>query len=521
LYGSTVIVSLITTPILVARLGVEGFGTLAFVLAVCSLFMLVELGVGEVTIRFLAYHAGRGDSRAVERVLRTTVGLSIAAGAFGWAALFFSAPYVAGFLNQPEAGRQITVNALRVGALIVFLQVAGVAFSMVPAALQRFDIRTWLYLPHSLVQGIGLALLAFLGFGICELLAFLAGTWFLVEILQILVARKLLPGIRLWPAVTRQGLEEVWRFGSCVAFARVFQSVSRQADRLLLAAFVGPAGVALFTVPYQILWRCLEFLRNLSVVLFPRFSSLSELEACRRIYGLATWAFLSLGAVFFVPAVVLLPDFLRLWISEEFAVRCSVTAQVLAVACFLRASLQPTEALLRGRGEGRAVARLAALISLSGLLANAVLIPFLGVPGAAYAFLFASLWGLPAALYAWRRTLRAEGGRELARDLLLPIAAAAFSLLLCLALRGRVGEALGWGSLVAWALLSSALTGVSLLVAEFSVGGRENRVAEILQRLRFILSTKGETLTSPQDTPSEPPVCVGSQIPEKDGTELL
>ncbi|MBW3592688.1 MAG: glycosyltransferase, partial [Actinobacteria bacterium] len=86
--------AVVSTPYIVHTLGVAAFGVYALVFTLIGYFAFLDLGLGAATIKYVSEFAGRGDTGAVEGVLRTAIGAYLVLGAFGAASIALTASFV-------------------------------------------------------------------------------------------------------------------------------------------------------------------------------------------------------------------------------------------------------------------------------------------------------------------------------------------------------------------------------------------------------------------------------------------
>lgn len=429
-WGWLTAVTFFLTPFLIARLGTDYYGLYVLIMSISGFLGLADLGLAEATLRYVAYYYGRQDVAGINRALGATLCVYVVTGCLAWAALFFGAPWVAGLLALPEQDLDLATSLLRLMAVNYGVVISTGAYGTIPKALQRYDIDSMLVIGQSVLQVTGTAVMLVVGLGVRELIAWSVLIAFARQVANMMAARRLIPNLRLLPTPSRAGLKEVFSYGVFSSLTQVVGMAASQADRLLLGALFSSSAVAHLNVPKTLVQRSSQVTPTAGHVLFPRFSANLNLANQRRLFLDATWGMLCTTILIFVPLTVLLPDFLRLWISAEFARESAWIGQLLAFGGILRGAFVPSEKLFQGRGKPQYVTVQYTISSVTVIGLNVLLISRLGLKGAGYANLVELAVPLLALLFAWKRVLCSDSWHPLARAVLVPYLLG----LLCLAI---------------------------------------------------------------------------------------
>jgi O-antigen/teichoic acid export membrane protein len=288
-------------------------------------------------------------------------------------------------------------------------------------ALHRYDVSTAIGSIQGVVRSAGLVGLVLLGFGVTGLVV-----WELVVIgagllVYVAAARRLLPGVRCFPSMSLSGLREIISYSVFSFTTHVFLIIYRESGRLLLGNRVGTESVAHFGTPDSIAQRIHLVVINAVETLVPRFSGRIESRSEKALLIGATWAaFLCVGAVY-VPLAVLMPDFLRLWISPDFAQQSGVGGRLITLGMIGSAAFAPMATLFRGRGQPGFVTAVMAATALTVLGSGIALVPVSGVEGAAFAYLLGNVTWVGGLCLGWVRLYPERPLPELARFVGLPL----------------------------------------------------------------------------------------------------
>ena len=381
----TGLVSLITVPVFIHRLGATSYGIYVLIQSLLGVTGIFNLGFGEAAIKFVSEADGRGDTTKMMNYFRNTLAVSLVVTGAGFGLLIMVAGVLAGTLLRAE-GQQ---KEIAVAALIWF----GVAWmgrningalSTLLAAKQRYD-RVVLIREGGVVLERVLSLAVVMcGGGLVAVFQsqivpqLIAGSLFAVS------TRRVIPDASLIPRFDRECLAKSFRFGVWQALSSVFFELSNSVDRWMIAALVSTRAVGYYGAIQVVTNGLWGILTGLASVLIPTFSYLQG----RREQGRSTSAFLTaswflslIGALLTVPLVWYGRPFLQLWIGAAAAQEAHVALMLSLVAQTLLNASAAQTCFLIGTGRTAWNARIA--------LANVVLTA--AINGVALRF-----WGMDA-----------------------------------------------------------------------------------------------------------------------------
>ncbi len=473
-------VGFLLTPFLTASLGADYYGLFLLVTSISGLLTVMDLGLGQATLRYVAYYYGRNDLAGINRAMGSTSAVYLVTGSLAWAMLFFGAPWLASWLALAPADVALGISLLRLTAFNLGLMLVSGAFGAIPPALQRYDINSLVTVAQSALQVVGTVVILRSGGGVYELVLWAVISTLVRQIANVVIAKCLIPRLRLMPLPSRAGLREVFGYGVFATATQMLGIVWKEADRLLVGGLLNTASVAYLSVPKSLVFRGTDAVASLGAALFPRFSVTQDLEEARRLFLTATWSLLLATSALYVPVTLLFPAFLRLWMGPEFAQESARIGQIIAFSCIIRGAYVPYQNLFQGIGKPQYLTAFYLASGLSSLAFNVALIPSWGLAGAGYAYVFTLIWGVVALAFSWRRVLQGQSLRPLLRAVAVPSALALSSLMLCNRLY-TIPADLGWlGLLAAGGAMMVATTG--LMIGVDLIWGAGSSYAGVLLR---------------------------------------
>ncbi|ELY89769.1 flippase [Natrinema altunense] len=361
----------------------DGYGALYWAIGILAIVQLfADLGLSRSVARYISEYR-ESDPGQVPHLLRSVVTAKIVLlTVVGYALLLFH-ERIAAVLGDPGAAPFLAAGVLY---LVVF---SGSTFAQV--ALQGFNHLGYsaivqaisgagrlLFAVAFVLAGLG-ALGAFFGYIVGYAIAAAVG----MGILYYGFYRRYETAAEYEDGLSRRLLE----YSIPLTATRSANVIDKQIDIVLVGVFLNPAAVAFYTLAKQITDFVLAPAESLGFTISPNFGeqkAAGELEEARRIYQTSLTNVLLLYIPAAVGLAIVAEPFLTMVIGEDYAGAAPVL-QVLAGFVVLQAITNLTSDSLDylGRARARAVAKGGTALANLGL--NVLLIPTIGVVGAAIA----------------------------------------------------------------------------------------------------------------------------------------
>ena len=422
--GLPLLVAVAAVPGLVARLGVERFGLLALAWTVLGSWNVVDLALGRAVTRAAAAVGDRGDrgdrsERGEEGRLPAVLGSALALqallGSAGALLLAAGAPWLAGaVLDLPAPLAAEAAAAFRVLALSLPLTLLAGCLRSLLEGLRRFDLVNLVRLPSGVATFALPWLGAWAGWGLPAIVALLVLARAAGLLAHLGLCRRAVPGLR--PRVRRAEVLALARFGGWLTVANLVPPLLIVADRFLIGALVSLRAVALYSVPFEVVFRLWILPTSVLAAVFPVLAAAAgrgDRAAVRRLAGRAARPVVLLLALPCAAALLAGRPLLGLWLGPDFAAAGAPVLALLAAGLLLSALASLQAAVLQALGRPDRIARLRLLELPLAAALSAALIHAWGIAGAALAALLRA--GADALLLAalvrreTRRETRPEG----------------------------------------------------------------------------------------------------------------
>jgi len=405
-----VALNLLTLPYVVSQLGEEAFGIFTLVLSVLGYFTFLDLGLNTASVKYIAEYWAKEDYKRINQVVGSTLVVYTIVGCLGSLAIWLATEWlITDVLKISTDLIGVSSTAFRVGSLGFLANMVSGAFSAVPRALQRFDIANKVTTGLATLSTLSTVVVLAMGAGLVQIVIVRLAINLLSIIASLSIAKHLIPSLTMYPQCTWSMLKELLRFGGLSAVNKVASQAMFHLNRLLLGSFLGPAAVTYYVIPSSLTSLMHRFLSTLTSVLFPLSSELSarrEVKRLKNMYVQVTKYVTVLATAIYLSIVLFSFPLLRFWMGQTFANQGSSTLSVLALSFYALSFNVVAYHVLNGIGKPEVNAISAVVGGVLNIGLCLILIPQIGILGAAVANLI-SMVRIPIyALYVNKRVLR-------------------------------------------------------------------------------------------------------------------
>ncbi|ELZ08659.1 flippase [Natrialba aegyptia] len=361
----------------------DGYGALYWVIGILAVIQLfADIGLGKSSARYISEYSER-DPGQIPHLLRTTIIAKLCVVSVVALVLLVVYDDLAAVLGNPGVASFLAIGALYivVNSFNAFSQVAFQGFNALgySAAIQAIaGVARFAFVIALVLAGFG-ALGALFGYVIGYTVAAAVGITILYERFY----RTYEPADEFEPGLSRRLL----KYSVPLTATRSANVIDKQIDTVLVGALLTPTAVAFYTLGKQITDFVLAPAEALGFTISPNFGeqkAADQLEQARQIYETSLVQTMLLYVPAAVGLVIVAEPFVRMVFGPDYAGAVPVL-QVLAGFVVLQAVTNLTSDSLDylGRARARAIAKGGTSAANFGL--NLLLIPMLGVVGAAIA----------------------------------------------------------------------------------------------------------------------------------------
>jgi O-antigen/teichoic acid export membrane protein len=274
--------AIVTTPLLIRVLGVEGYGIWVVLLSALSISVLAELGLCGALSVYLASPREADGSDLSATTLGTTFALLTAIGAAVTAVWFLSVPHLAALLfpTMPDGSNLLT--ALRVLGLVVLPKMWQNWLINYGMGLSRYDLQARAETASLVALNVGTVVLAWAGYELVVLMVWQLVVTLLTVGYHALLLRRAGATLADW-RWSRAHAAVLLRFGWQQWLSMIGQVIFSRADRLVVNAVLGPGAAGLYAAGVSIASKINEIS---AVTIQPIMQAISRMQAQRDKAGI-------------------------------------------------------------------------------------------------------------------------------------------------------------------------------------------------------------------------------------------
>lgn len=482
----------LVAPLLIARLGLDGYGVWVILFSLVAFLTLFDLGVRAAVARMVAFHRAKDDPARVGEAMSTAVAILAGLGGLAFAVMAVGSVW---FVDRLHAPAEMTAEAavcMRLIGVSVFLTLTLSPFDAALWAYQRFDRLNLVNIPTTVVRSVLLVVVARAGGGLVELaLVTLGSVAASVAVKGVLAVRNdpaLIPRVG---RVTRRAAAELLGFSIWVMAGTVIAVVRLQLTPVLIGVLLGVGLVTPFSNANRLAGVPANLLLTVATVLTPvatRAVAQNRTDALQRLLTTSGKYLFAASLALTAGLVCLGRPVLGLWVGPVLGPEMLEVAFTLLVVLALGEALPNTQwvsqAILGAAAQYRrvaylAVAELAVMVLLTVLLAK----PY-GLLGVCLAVAVPGVLFRGLLLYALAAKVAGLSAGEYVRRVAVPAAAAVAVPSLALAAGVWAREPRTWAEVFAYAGGFGLLLAVAGLAGFPEVRGRPE-VARVLARVRL------------------------------------
>ncbi len=380
----TMLVSLLLTPYIISKLGVQRFGLWSLTIVITSYFSLLDLGFGTSFVKYIAEYHTREDYKAINGVFNTGLAFHLALAIAIIASVLSLSDGILRLFKIPAELLPEAKFVLVIATVIFSLtNVLGV-FQAVINGLQRMDVTNLIALGMSMPRILGTVLFLELGYGLKGLIVNEALVFTLTALSLIFWAFKLLPQLKLgWGFYRRKDLYQLLNYGIKVQISRLADLASAQTGKLLVGYFLGVSPVAFYELGSKVVLTSKRLPRVLLSALLPAASEIDakeDLASQHRLYtrGSKYLVLAAAPALSFIVAGA--PLIMLTWMGRGYE-RSVLVIQLLAVGHLVHLLTGVGTTIAKGMGRPECETRYSILLLAMNTLLGIILIIKLGFWG--------------------------------------------------------------------------------------------------------------------------------------------
>lgn len=386
----TIIVAIISIPILIESLGVEGFGILTIAWLITGYFGMLDLGVGRALTKILSEKLGREELDDIAENIWTALILCLVLGLIGLCLLASISPYLVNniFIIESFSVDDIEVS-LYLLALAVPVIILSAALSGILQSYQRFDLVNIIRAPAGSFIFLGPVIALSFSEDITIVILSLVITRFIECVMYFIFCIRIVPQIMNGIKPKKSLFGQFIRFGSWMTISNILGPILIYLDRFLIASVISVSAVSFYATSHEIIQRLMILPGAIVGVVFPALGALlgrnDTKEASLLLFKGVKFTYIAITPIIII-LYIFAEEGLNLWLGPEFSSQGSTILKTLSIGALIASLSYFPFALLHSAGRPDKTAILHVIEVPIYICLAWVLITKFGIQGAAFAW---------------------------------------------------------------------------------------------------------------------------------------
>jgi O-antigen/teichoic acid export membrane protein len=355
--AANLVISFFMAPFIVHKLGNSAYGLWALMLQLTGYMGVVDVGLRSALVRFVSRHRAQNDQDGLNELMSSTLqlysGFALLCLLVGSFLAFFALPH----LHVPPGLLLQARNTLLIASVILASDFVFATFQGSLAGLSRWDLRNLISTGVLILRaGLTFAMLSrghgLVTLALVQLLASLTG-----HVFEVYFVRRLLPGLRFsWGHLQKKVLRPIFSHSAYSMLIGLGVGINYEVDSIVIAAFLPVQEITFYVIGFNLIKYLRDLINASSMIVAPLAS---HLDAQGHSHGVSQLLkrgskyTLLLSYLGCAGLLCLGPDFIRLWMGDEYAVRSGKVVIILTLGLFFSLTENIGGHLLFGLGKHR------------------------------------------------------------------------------------------------------------------------------------------------------------------------
>ena len=400
------IIGFISTPIFLKALGEEKYGLMILLYTIIAPLGLLDFGIGEATIKYVAEGLGQNDHQRVEKYLQSSMLVNLIIGLVGSVLILLLRNFIISFFNLSESDEHLAYAALSWISLTWFILQTQQTFTGSVVALQRYDLFNIYNFLYTLARvGVGLIIL-FSGGDLLNLISSQTVVLGIASLGWFLMTKILYRQTSLMPRFDRESFMKTLNFGSFQFMNRLGAVFTQQSQRFILGNLLSVKSVGFYSLAEQLNSIIYLITYHIGQVLFPAVSEMQgakEEQKAGHITILTGWMISTIAISIFIPFFVFTKEILVFWLGYAISNEITDLSRILSIGAAIGCLFAIPSFYFLGTGRTKWLAIMSFLHGAFVILFSLILVPKMGLIGAGWAFTLGTIAHLMTLIVMWEK----------------------------------------------------------------------------------------------------------------------
>jgi O-antigen/teichoic acid export membrane protein len=240
---------LITVPIIIAHLGLGGYGIWSIIMASAAYMRFGSAGLKSAFQKYVAEATGNQDYDHASRLLSTGAAVMTGLSLIGLLPVALLSHWMAGAIGVPHEFLNATAHSFTILAFIMMLSNVGGAYESIISGGHRIDLVAKFGVILTVAESIGIVASMYLGYGLLAMTIVMAVSEFLRVTCCWVFASRIVPEVHVSQRyVSRSVLRELARFAGSYQIVNVLEVIYMAIMPVAILKFFGATAAGVYAI---------------------------------------------------------------------------------------------------------------------------------------------------------------------------------------------------------------------------------------------------------------------------------
>lgn len=408
-YFVNFIIGIITVPIFINKLTPELYGIFIVLLSLLGYYGLMDIGLGQAVIKFIAEYESKKDYDSISRFIFTSTVFYLIFASLGTFTLYALSQNLLIILKIPDKFIPDSNLAVKIFAFGFFFSMLSTNFSSIFQGFQQYNITSKI----NIIINILLYTTSIIGLYYGGKLIFLSITFSLFYFLSFLTYIYLL--IKQHRIIVKKikydyrSLKELFSFSTFFFLSKILNTFGNYLIQFNISIILNPLAVTYYVVPRKLVNSIAAFIGSGSAVLFPKVSELSgnnRKEEIIKLYYQSSKIISFLAFPIFFIFFIFSKEILIIWVGNDLANKTYIIMYLISFQILIGVLTIVPNNFLLGLGQTKIQGKYSFITTIIILISMPLFTYYFNVEGTVIALIISSVPGIILVNYLNKEILK-------------------------------------------------------------------------------------------------------------------
>jgi len=377
----SIIVAFFLFPFIVRHTGQELYGVYLIVMTVTGYFMLLDMGVGSATIKYISEYNGANNVEGINKIINASLSFYAVIGLIASFFLFLCSLYFNRFFNIDLQNLTLARQLFTIAAISSLITWPLSIFRFTVQGLNLWDIEAMVNMAVQSLNALFAIAIFAAGYGIVLYVIVTQVLSFIACIVFFFISKKKISLKISFSFLDIKTLKIIFKFSTFMFLSSLISIFLFQIHNFIIGYFISLSAVTIYAVAYNIQ----NYFRTInSSIGSPPYTMASEMEGRNDYHGQVMLVFkgTKFMSAIFLPVVLIMlffaEPFINYWMGPGFK-ESVLPARIIILFWLFNGTITPALNILTAKGIVRKPFFITIFVAMANIIIGISLIKFIGI----------------------------------------------------------------------------------------------------------------------------------------------